>query len=111
MITALAYIFVIALILGFCFLFGHLDGSYKYIPGSGRRAKQLPERDPSDSTKALVWYRDKGRCQHCGTTGTPDNPLEYDHIVPYSWGGNNTAENIQLLCHCHNMKKGNRYVG
>ena len=52
--------------------------------------------------KLEVWKRDKGRCVQCGSQ---DN-LHFDHIIPYSKGGSSlVAENIQLLCARHNLKK------
>ncbi len=52
--------------------------------------------------KLEVWKRDKGRCVKCGRK---DN-LHFDHIIPYSKGGSSLlAENIQLLCACHNLEK------
>lgn len=51
-----------------------------------------------------VWRRDGGRCIECGTNAK----LEYDHIIPVSRGGSNTARNIQLLCETCNRRKGDR---
>ena len=52
--------------------------------------------------KREVWKRDKGRCVQCGST----NNLHFEHIIPYSKGGSSqVAENIQLLCACHNLEK------
>lgn len=54
------------------------------------------------SVKLEVWKRDKGRCIKCGSQ---DN-LHFDHIIPYSKGGSSlVAENIQILCARHNLKK------
>jgi len=54
------------------------------------------------SVKLEVWKRDKGRCIKCGSQ---DN-LHFDHIIPYSKGGSSlVAENIQILCVRHNLKK------
>ncbi len=54
------------------------------------------------SIKREVWLRDQGKCVECGST---DN-LHFDHIIPYSKGGSSlSAENIQLLCARHNLKK------
>ena len=41
-----------------------------------------------------VWERDGGRCVRCGA----QQELQYDHIIPLSRGGADTAENLQLLC-------------
>ena len=58
-----------------------------------------------DHVKAAVKYRDGGRCVQCGYLGPY---VEYDHIFPRSKGGQNTVENVQLLCGQCNRKKGNR---
>ena len=41
-----------------------------------------------------VWERDGGRCARCGA----QQDLQYDHIIPLSRGGADTADNLQLLC-------------
>lgn len=46
------------------------------------------------SVKKIVHERDKGKCTKCGST----HNLNYDHIIPYALGGNNSVENIRLLC-------------
>jgi len=49
-----------------------------------------------------VWRRDGGTCVKCGSREN----LEYDHIIPISKGGSNTARNIELLCENCNRSKG-----
>jgi 5-methylcytosine-specific restriction endonuclease McrA len=51
-----------------------------------------------------VWRRDQGRCVQCESQVR----LEYDHIIPFSKGGSNTARNIQLLCEKCNRAKSNQ---
>jgi hypothetical protein len=70
-------------------------------------AKRTRSTIPQD-VKIAVAVRDQGRCQHCGTFA---GPMEYDHVIPYSLGGDNSVENIQLLCRRCNAAKSNRYVG
>ncbi len=61
------------------------------------------ERQPiPDDVKMFVWQRDGGHCAKCGS----QEKLEYDHIIPVSKGGSNTARNIQLLCEKCNRSKG-----
>src|SRR5574343_638641 len=60
-------------------------------------------RHISDLVKKVVFTRDGGKCQCCGSTVS----LEYDHIMPYSCGGNSDASNIQLLCLKCNRSKSN----
>lgn len=64
---------------------------------------ESPGRPPiPKDVKLFVWQRDKGRCVDCGSTRN----LEYDHDIPFSKGGSNTARNIRLLCEACNRSKG-----
>ncbi len=58
-----------------------------------------------EHVKAAAFHRDNGTCRQCGYTG---EYIEYDHVVPRSKGGQNTIDNIQLLCRKCNLRKGNR---
>lgn len=54
------------------------------------------------AVKLEVWARDRAKCVTCGAT----DELHFDHILPYSKGGTSLkAENIQLLCARHNLRK------
>jgi hypothetical protein len=54
-------------------------------------------------TKQIVYTRDGGICQCCGSSQS----LEYDHIMPFSCGGTSSVSNIQLLCLQCNRSKSN----
>ncbi len=56
----------------------------------------------SSAVRREVWRRDGGKCVKCGSREN----LEYDHIIPISKGGSNTARNIELLCESCNRSKG-----
>jgi hypothetical protein len=56
----------------------------------------------TEHVRIEVWRRDAGRCVVCGS----QEALEYDHIIPVSKGGSNTARNVELLCERHNRSKG-----
>ena len=60
----------------------------------------------SEAVRIQVWQRDGGKCSRCGSR----ERLEYDHIVPISKGGSNTARNIELLCEKCNRSKSNNIV-
>jgi 5-methylcytosine-specific restriction endonuclease McrA len=60
-------------------------------------------RNIPSKVRREVWRRDQGKCQNCGSRKN----LEYDHIIPFSEGGSNTARNIELLCEECNRKKSN----
>lgn len=76
-----------------------LDSKY-----CGHIKETVDEKKSRHIPKAVqreVWRRDYGRCVECGSK----ERLEYDHIIPFSRGGSNTARNIQLLCEKCNRKK------
>ena len=66
-------------------------------------ATRTRERIP-ESVRHEVWRRDQGRCVVCSS----QEKLEFDHIIPLSKGGANTARNIELRCEYHNREKGDR---
>ena len=59
-------------------------------------------RTTPQDVKIAVALRDGGRCVQCGAT----EDIHYDHKVPWSRGGSNTVNNIQLLCGPCNRRKG-----
>ena len=69
------------------------------------RQKSAPDQDTapvSVDTRLFVWQRDGGRCRNCAAR----SDLHFDHVIPRSWGGSSTAENVQLLCRRCNLRKG-----
>jgi len=73
----------------------------KFKTNDGPDSLRLRPRIP-ESVRIEVWRRDNGMCARCGSR----EKLEYDHIVPISRGGSNTARNIELLCESCNRSKG-----
>lgn len=71
--------------------------------GSGCMRNRVRTPVP-EHVRIAVWRRDAGRCARCGSRVR----LEFDHIVPISRGGSNTARNIELLCQDCNRSKGSR---
>jgi len=65
-------------------------------PDSGNNRDAIPT-----SVRREVWRRDEGKCSKCGSRAN----LHYDHIIPVSKGGSNTARNIELLCEPCNLAK------
>ena len=54
--------------------------------------------------RAQVIRRDQV-CQRCGS----DEALSVDHIVPRALGGNDSFDNLQVLCTSCNSRKGGRF--
>ncbi len=57
------------------------------------------------SVKNQLFMAQKGRCAYCGQTHRM-RYLEIDHKYPFSRGGGDEIENLQLLCIPCNMRKG-----
>lgn len=54
--------------------------------------------------RRLVWWRDAGQCQLCGTRRVR---TELDHIVPWSAGGRDDSTNLRVLCGPCNQRRSN----
>ncbi|MCX5528998.1 HNH endonuclease [Streptomyces sp. NBC_00006] len=57
-----------------------------------------------EQVKAFVFERDGHVCLRCGAS----EDLTLDHVHPWSIGGPDTAENLQVLCRPCNSRKGDR---
>jgi hypothetical protein len=82
---------------------------YCDYPGILRRDGMLRRSNIPTWLKAAVFYRDRGRCQHCqkDLTGLMRavRDLQIDHIIPLNRSGSNDPTNFQLLCAKCNRKK------
>ena len=64
------------------------------------RTRHIPQ-----SVRDEIFVRDGGRCAFTGTDGRrceETKNLQIDHIIPYAKGGDNSPENLRLLCAQHN---------
>jgi HNH endonuclease len=75
----------------------------KFDSEASREIKYCRPTIPEE-IRVAVWRRDEGKCVRCDSREN----LEYDHIIPVSKGGSNTARNIELLCEKCNREKGGR---
>ncbi len=76
---------------------------------ANRRSRHIPP-----ATRDQVYARDKGRCTFVGANGKRCNAtwdLEIDHIVPFAKGGDNSPENLRLLCRKHNIHQAEKTYG
>lgn len=73
---------------------------------NGPAATPGRRRPIPDDVRMFVWRRDEARCVRCSTQAD----LEFDHVIPLSMGGSDTARNLQLLCGSCNRSKGGNLV-
>lgn len=86
-------------------------GAYEAAHGNGAYTN-YKRKKISKELKDYIVERDKN-CLSCGSI----DDLAIDHITPLSKGGDNSHDNLQLLCRSCNSKKGSaecdyrEYVG
>ncbi|MGZ3785525.1 MAG: HNH endonuclease [Bdellovibrio sp.] len=70
------------------------------------RSTCVRSRYISQETKSRVYARSNGQCEFVGVDGhrcESRHQLEFDHVIPWSHGGTNATNNIQILCKVHNL--------
>ena len=90
------------------------DANYRLTP-NGRMAKKRIEKKRKyalkDSTLTLAeWEQIKEKHNHLCFYCKKKKPLEMDHFIPLSRGGQHTKENVVPSCRSCNAKKSNRLV-
>ena len=63
------------------------------------------KRNFDESQRQVIFRRDKGICQKCGTK-CEWNAWQADHIIPWNRGGKTIVSNGQVLCPTCNASKG-----
>ena len=68
-------------------------------------------RSIDSESRYTVLFRANFKCQACGAKPSSDNDvsLHIDHVTPFSWGGSNDVDNLQVLCADCNISKSNFY--
>ena len=82
-------------------------GEFLTTPSRQTPTVHKPRRPQIEKhVKDAVWERDGGRCAGCGSK----HKTHFDHIIPHSWGGADTVDNLQIRCQSRNLRKGNRHL-
>lgn len=70
--------------------------------------KHKTKREPSNRLKVQVLMRDGNKCRLCGVECNEGlHNIHFDHIIPWSRGGETVLDNLQILCSNCNLAKGN----
>jgi len=81
-------------------------GSFSVFETGVRYEFRLDARRPSvtewEKLRVAVFARDDYTCSYCGVRGAP---LECDHVVPVSRGGNHGEDNLVASCRSCNRSK------
>lgn len=76
-------------------------------PPTTRVQTHRTKREPSNRLKIQVLMRDGNKCRICGVECNDGiHNIHFDHIIPWSKGGETVLENLQVLCHKCNLAKG-----
>jgi len=75
----------------------------------------VTKRQIPTAMKRFIWQRDQGQCQYTdpktGKKCSSKYQLEYDHVRPWSEGGNHSTGNLYLCCRAHNQYRWLRLHG
>ena len=88
----------------------------KSLPKEVLSQEELKEinrrRNIKDTTRYSVLERAGFKCQCCGIKPLKNNDviLHIDHIIPYSLGGSDNIDNLQVLCNKCNISKRNKFI-
>lgn len=84
------------------------DDDMVFIDNTESKIKHKTKREPNDRLKVRVLMRDGNRCQICGVKCNDGiHKIHFDHIIPWSKGGETTLENLRVLCSVCNLALGN----
>ncbi len=74
--------------------------------------KQGYSRYIPKSLRVRIWQRDRGQCQYrdpkSGRICRSNHLLEIDHVYPLALRGENSPDNLRLLCRSHNQYRQER---
>jgi hypothetical protein len=88
-----------------CSVFGHIcPVFFSAEPFTETKEDRRIERTIPREVMLKVVRRDGQMCRICHKN-VPDDEIEFDHVIPHSFGGPTHAENLRLLCRKCNRKK------
>ncbi len=87
-----------------------------------RRPKEVKRTPPEEcsgryiprKTVREVRVRDGGQCTYVSPEGKRCSErcgLQFDHILPFAWGGKSSSENLRRLCPAHNQLAAEKSFG
>jgi hypothetical protein len=90
-----------------CLIFGHLCPVFM-VSEPLTESKELRKHSRSIPRDVMIKVvrRDGQICQKCNNP-VRDNEIEFDHIIPFSKGGQSTTDNLRLIHKKCNRKKSN----
>lgn len=90
-----------------CGVFGHVCPVFIVAePLTETKERRSHSRLIPRDVMLKVVRRDGQICQKCNSP-VPDNEVEFDHIIPFSKGGQSTMENLRLIHKDCNRRKSN----
>jgi hypothetical protein len=79
----------------------------KGLQTTKENTSQKGKRYIKQEVRRWVWQRDLGQCTFSdplsGRKCCSKNKLEFDHVIPFGMGGDNSAANLRLRCRAHNQ--------
>jgi hypothetical protein len=93
---------------GFCRIFGHMCPVFFVAePFTETKEGRRMTRNIDRATMFKVARRDNYRCQICGEN-VEDDDIAFDHIIPFSRGGQTDVNNLRLTHSSCNGKKSDK---
>lgn len=88
---------------------GSQRGTMPVFPRRSKVARQPLPRYAFTQLRDLVYRRDAGQCQYCGSdVGYAE--CNIDHVVPWDAGGRSEASNLVVACKDCNKAKGRALI-
>jgi hypothetical protein len=79
----------------------------------GKNKDSSESRRVPNAIKRAVFERDQGQCTFKDSEGhrCTNRVVEFDHALPYAYGGQTTLDNLRLRCRAHNLLSAEEFFG